>query len=129
MFSFYLYYLIYYLLGAAVLIVAIVKGYWQHAPSALLWCGWIGLVVWLLFYHVAIARLHYRSLRRTLAQLSSYTRDGVRPTAEEAADLAMRLGGDSLGMPEFLARYLIKNSSMRERPATRCTHVLLSGRS
>jgi hypothetical protein len=52
--------------------------------------------------------MHYRSLRRTLAQLSSYARGGARPSAEEAADLAMRLGGDSLGMPEFLARYLIK---------------------
>ncbi len=65
MFSFYLNYLIYYLLGAAVLIVAIVTGYWQHAPSALLWCGWLGLFAWLLFYHIVVARLHYRSLRRT----------------------------------------------------------------
>lgn len=108
MFNFYLYYLIYYLLGAALLLAAIIAGYWWHVPTALLWCAWLGLFAWLIFYHVVVVRLHYRSLRRTLAQLSSYTRDGVRPSAEEAADLAIRLGGDSLGMPEFLARYLIK---------------------
>ena len=108
MFNFYLYYLVYYLFGVVALIALIVAGYWYHVSSALLWCGWISLAVWLLMYHVVVARLHYRSLRRTLAQLSSYTRGGVRPSAEEATDLAMRLGGDSLGMPEFLARYLIK---------------------
>jgi hypothetical protein len=108
MFSFYLYYLVYYLLGAVALVALIVTGYWYAAPSVLLWCAWLGLVAWLLLYHVVVLRMHYRSLRRTLAQLSSYARGGARPSAEEAADLAMRLGGDSLGMPEFLARYLIK---------------------
>ena len=108
MFSFYLYYLVYYLLGVVALIVLIAGGYWYHASSALLWAAWLGLGAWLLLYHAVLIRLHYRSLRSTLAQLASIVRDGKRPSAEEAADLAMRLGGDSLGMPEFLARYLIK---------------------
>lgn len=108
MFNFYLYYLIYYLLGAVTLIALIVAGYWYSVQPLLLWCAWIGLVAWLLFYHVVVARLHYHSLRRTLAQLSSYARGSVRPGTDEAADLVMRLGGDSLGMPEFLVRYLIK---------------------
>ena len=108
MFSFYLYYLIYYLLGIVMLIALVVAGHWYHIPSILLWCAWLSLGAWVFLYHVIVGRLHYRSLRRTVAQLSSYARDGVRPSADEAADLAMRLGGDSLGMPEFLARYLIK---------------------
>jgi hypothetical protein len=108
MFSFYLYYVIYYLLGAVTLIALIIAGYWHNVASLWLWSAWLGLVAWLLLYHVVVARLHYRSLRRILTQLASYTRGGVRPSAEEAADLAMRLGGDSLGMPEFMARYLIK---------------------
>ena len=108
MFSFYLYYMIYYLLGAVALVALIVAGYWHDAPSVLLWCAWLGLVAWLLLYHIVVLRLHYRSLRRIMAQLASYTRDGERPSTEETVELAMRLGGDSLGMPEFLLRYLVK---------------------
>ncbi len=103
-----MYYLVYYLLCGVALIGLIVTGYWYDAPSVLLWSAWLGLVAWLLLYHVVVLRLHYRSLRRIMAQLSAYTREGERPSAEETTELAMRLGGDSLGMPEFLVRYLVK---------------------
>ena len=107
MFNFYLYYLIYYLLGVVALVSGLVVCYWLDLPAALAWFVWAALLFWLFGYHLLLIRIQYRRMREIMAQMSEMVASGKRPTRDEAVRLVMDLGGDQTGMPEFLVGYLV----------------------
>jgi hypothetical protein len=107
-FNFYLYYFIYYFLGAVALVAGLIACWWLDLPAALLWTGWCALLLWVFGYHAFLIRMQYRRLREILAQLSDLAAHGKRPGQDEAVRLVMDLGGDQSGMPEFLVRYLVR---------------------
>lgn len=108
MFNWFLLYLVYYLLGVALWVAGLVSIYWLELPSAMRGLGWLALLVWMFGYHATVVRWQYRNLRRLVLQVRDHMRGGRHLTPDEVLELVMNLGGDALGVPEFLVAYVVR---------------------
>lgn len=108
MFNWLFNYIVYYLLGLVLAIAGLVASYVWDVPQFLRILLWLVLIAWALSYHVILIRWQVRRLREYCRQIAAHVRGRQRLSHEQIVAMAMDLGGDQLGMPEFLLSYFIK---------------------